>query len=90
MLDLIDRDRLNSTKPERAAQSALQILDHVSDHEQELQPVALAMSLIAFSRRTGNEIESMFSVARNILNSNEADGPAFRALNLYMRHEITR
>lgn len=87
---MIDRDALNHTRPERAAQSALRILDHVSDHEPELQPVALAMALIAFSRRTGNEVGHMFTVANNILGSKHSDGPAFRALALYMQHEITK
>lgn len=87
---MIDRDALNHTRPERAAQSALQILDHVSDHEPELQPVALAMALIAFTRRTGNDLGHLFTVARNILRSNHADGPAFRALGLYMQHEVPR
>ena len=87
---MLDRDALNHTRPERAAQSALQILDHVSDHEPELQPVALAMALIAFSRRTGNDWGHLFTVAQNILGSNHADGPAFRALGLYMQHEVSK
>lgn len=87
-LEILDRDRLNHTAPERAAQSALRVIDHVSDHEPELQPVGLCIALIAYVRRTGNDLESLFSVSKNILASKDADGPAFRALDLYMRNEV--
>lgn len=85
---MISRDRLNHTAPERAAQSALAILDHVSDHEPELQPVAMSMAMLAFCRRTGLEMNHLFTVANNILGSKDAGGQAFDALGLYMQHEM--
>lgn len=84
----MDRDRLNSVDPNRVAQASLDILDKVSDLDAEVQPAAVAMTLIAFARRTGADVGDLFTVARNILGSKMADGPSFRAIHAYMQHEV--
>jgi len=84
----MNRDKLNHIGPEETAQAALDVLDRVNDLNPEVQPAAVAMVLIAFARRTGTDVGDLFTVANNILGSNWADGPAFRAIHLYMKHEI--
>lgn len=85
----MNRDTLNQLNPEATAQAALNMLDKVSDLDAELQPAAVAMTLIAFARRKGVDVGDLFQVANNILGSNHADGPSFRALKLYMQHEVS-
>lgn len=84
----MNRDKLNHLNADRVAQASLDMLDKVSDLDPEVQPAAVAMTLIAFARRTGSDVGDLFSVARNMLGSKDADGPAFRAIHLYMQHEI--
>lgn len=84
----MNRDKLNHIDPERVAQAALDILDKVTDLDAEVQPAAVAMTLIAFARRKGVDVGDLFTVANNILGSNHADGPSFTAIQLYMKHEV--
>ena len=84
----MNRDQLNHVDPEAVAQAALNMLDKVSDLNPEVQPAAVAMTLIAFARRNGVEVGHLFTVANNILGSNHADGPSFNAIKLYMQHEV--
>lgn len=87
---MINIDRLNHLNPDRAAQSALQCLDSVSDSAPEVQPVGLAMALLAFSRRVGRDVGDFFNVANNMLHDKEAEGPSFRAINMYMHNEVPK
>jgi hypothetical protein len=87
---VIDRDKMNHANPDAVAQSALAMLDTVSDHAPELQPVAFATAMVAFVKRTGHDMNHLFTVANNILHSKGAEGPAHRAIHLYMQHEIAR
>lgn len=84
----MNRDRLNHLNPDAVAQASLDILDRVTDLNPELQPAAVAMSLIAFARRKGVDVGDLFTVANNILGSKHVEGPSFQAIQLYMKHEI--
>jgi hypothetical protein len=84
----LNRDKLNHVNPERVAQASLSILDKVTDLDAEVQPAAVAMTLIAFARRVGVDVGDLFTVARNILGSKDAEGPSFTAIQLYMKHEV--
>lgn len=84
----MDRDRMNHLDPGAVAVEALNLLDRVSDRGKELQAVALAVTLLAYSRRHGVDPGDLFTVANNMLASKHVKHPSFEALRLYVRHEL--
>lgn len=84
----MDRDRMNHLDPGTVAIAALNNLDRVSDNDKEVQAVALAVTLLAYSRRHGADTGDLFTVANNMLASKHVKHPSFEALRLYVRHEL--
>ncbi|QOV06091.1 hypothetical protein CPT_Pasto_017 [Rhizobium phage Pasto] len=85
---MIDKDALNSVNPEVVSLEALNLLDAVSDHQKEVQAVALAITLLAYCRRHGTDPGDIFTVANNVLASKHVETPNFIALKTYIRHEL--
>lgn len=83
----MDRDRMNHLDPGTVAIAALNNLDRLSDHDKEVQAVALAATMLAYARRHGADPGDLFTVANNVLASKHVRHPSFEALRLYIRHE---
>lgn len=85
----MNRDALIQTSPEAVIHAALGAIDRASDLQPHVQGPALAMALIAYAKRLSLDVGDLFTVANNILHSKADDTPAFEAMRLYMKHEVT-
>lgn len=79
---------MNNMSPEVACQGALQILSNVDTENKETQAIALGLTLLAYSRRHGVAIDDVFTVANNMLHSNEVKTPSHEALQNYITYEL--
>jgi len=84
----IDTDILNNVSSYDVIQASLQQLDRTSDRGREVQAAAFGVTMLAYARRHGLDVGQAFTVANNILHSNEGREAHYRALHDYMRHEL--
>lgn len=84
----MNRDLINNMQPEAALKGALRMLGTVDTENKETQAVALGLVLLAYSRKHRVSIDSIFSVANNMLYSNEILSPSHTALQNYITYEL--
>lgn len=73
---------------ELACQGALKILSEIDDKQKETQAVALGLTLLAYSHRHNVPIGDIFTVANNMLGSNQIKSASFDALQAYIQYEL--
>lgn len=83
----MDTDFINNMSPERAAAGALKILSHIDCEDKETQAMALAITLLSYTRRHSIEIGQVFTAANNMLYSCNKEPPVI-ALQNYVANEL--
>ena len=83
-----DLDRMNNADAEQVAASALQVIDRIQDDKKEMQVVAIAAAFSAFCHKHSVDPAEVFRTSTNVLASKFRDTVAFRALDLYVEHEL--
>ncbi|MCT6870731.1 MAG: hypothetical protein M3Z70_02680 [Bartonella sp.] len=80
-------DEINNMSPDRAAAGALKILSQIDCEDKETQAMALAITLLSYTRRHSIEIGQVFTAANNMLYSCNKEPPVI-ALQNYVANEL--
>lgn len=82
-------DHMVNAPSKAVATAAIQLVDRLQDHPPAVQSVACAVLFLAVCDRHGLNPQDVFTVAGNMTaDTIHGERPEFRALRLYVEHEL--
>lgn len=86
-----NRDKLNNIDPAQVVHPLYALVDKLQDFPAETQALAPAFLFMTMAKALGVDPQDVMVVAKNILaHPTEGQRDQFRALDLYVKHEVVQ
>lgn len=84
----LNLDKINNARPADVAKSNFLVIDRLQQFEPHIQVLGLASTLLTVAARFNVDAQTIFTVAKNLMNSKEGLRPEFAAVRDYVKYEI--
>ena len=81
-------DLLNNADVQTVARGAMAVVDTLQSMQPHVQIAALSACYLLLCERQGQNPTTAFSVLTNLMNYADSRRPEFRAVAMYMEHEL--